>query len=78
MTRGNQREQDRQKAQKRAAAAQKKPKESAASLAARKEKDAEVLRQKQKVYFRTHKGIIVWQVLIEGTLVEKGRRAGGG
>jgi len=37
LTGGNQREQDRQKAQKKAAAAQKKPKESGASLAKRKE-----------------------------------------
>ncbi|KIK02319.1 hypothetical protein K443DRAFT_6235 [Laccaria amethystina LaAM-08-1] len=48
MTRGNQREQDRLKAQKKAAAGQKKPKESAAGLAKRKEADAEILRAKQK------------------------------
>ncbi|KAF9457461.1 hypothetical protein BDZ94DRAFT_1273056 [Collybia nuda] len=48
MTRGNQREQDRQKAQKKAAAAKGKPKESAANLAKRKEADAEILRAKQK------------------------------
>ncbi|KDR84742.1 hypothetical protein GALMADRAFT_1321377 [Galerina marginata CBS 339.88] len=47
--RGNQRDQDRLKAQKKAAANAKKPKESAASLAKRKEADAEVLRAKQKV-----------------------------
>ncbi|KIL71091.1 hypothetical protein M378DRAFT_510643 [Amanita muscaria Koide BX008] len=49
MTRGNQRDQDRLKAQKKAAASQKKPKESASSLAKRKEADAEILRAKQKV-----------------------------
>ncbi|KAF9652055.1 hypothetical protein BDM02DRAFT_3258750 [Thelephora ganbajun] len=49
MTRGNQREQDRLKAQKKVAA-QKKSKESGASLAKRKEADAEILRQKQKVH----------------------------
>ncbi|KAF9529471.1 hypothetical protein CPB83DRAFT_267547 [Crepidotus variabilis] len=48
MTRGNQREQDRLKAQKKAASSQKAPKESAASLAKRKEADAEALRAKQK------------------------------
>lgn len=48
MTRGNQREQDRLKAQKKAVAGQKKPKESAATLAKRKEADAEILRAKQK------------------------------
>ncbi|KAF9560196.1 hypothetical protein CPC08DRAFT_750586 [Agrocybe pediades] len=48
MTRGNQREQDRLKAQKKAAANAKKPKESATNLAKRKEADAEVLRAKQK------------------------------
>ncbi|TFK38601.1 hypothetical protein BDQ12DRAFT_683040 [Crucibulum laeve] len=47
MTRGNQREQDRLKAQKKLAG-QKKPKESAANLAKRKEADAEILRAKQK------------------------------
>ncbi|KAK0446475.1 uncharacterized protein EV420DRAFT_904791 [Desarmillaria tabescens] len=40
MTRGNQRETDRAKAQKKAAAAAKKPKESASSLAKRKERQA--------------------------------------
>ncbi|TFK76638.1 hypothetical protein BDN72DRAFT_829774 [Pluteus cervinus] len=49
MTRGNQRDQDRLKAQKKAAASAKKPKESAANLAKRKEADAEILRQKQKL-----------------------------
>ncbi|KAK1224358.1 hypothetical protein PQX77_012742 [Marasmius sp. AFHP31] len=44
---GNQREQDRLKAQKKAAG-QKKPKESATNLAKRKEADAEALRAKQK------------------------------
>ncbi|KAJ3753192.1 hypothetical protein EV361DRAFT_948129 [Lentinula raphanica] len=48
MTRGNQREQDRLKAQKKAAANAKKPKESANTLAKRKEADAEILRAKQK------------------------------
>ncbi|KAF8209341.1 hypothetical protein K438DRAFT_229293 [Mycena galopus ATCC 62051] len=48
MTRGNQRDQDRLKAQKKAAASQKKPKESATNLAKRKETDAEILRAKQK------------------------------
>ncbi|KAK0245474.1 hypothetical protein EDD85DRAFT_19325 [Armillaria nabsnona] len=52
MTRGNQRETDRAKAQKKAAAAAKKPKESASSLAKRKESDAEILRAKQKVTSR--------------------------
>ncbi|KAF8971593.1 hypothetical protein BDZ97DRAFT_1787285, partial [Flammula alnicola] len=52
MTRGNQRDQDRLKAQKKAAANAKKPKESAATLAKRKEADAEVLRAKQKVRTR--------------------------
>jgi len=47
MTRGNQREQDRLKAQKKLAG-QKKPKESAANLTKRKEADAEALRAKQK------------------------------
>ncbi|KAG9011931.1 hypothetical protein FRB94_007124 [Tulasnella sp. JGI-2019a] len=47
MTRGNQREQDRQKAQKKLAA-QNKPKESGTSLTKRKEADAEALRAKQK------------------------------
>ncbi|KAH8101451.1 hypothetical protein BXZ70DRAFT_1007282 [Cristinia sonorae] len=44
---GNQREMDRLKAQKKAAANAKKPKESAASLQARKERDAQTLREKQ-------------------------------
>ncbi|KIY62785.1 hypothetical protein CYLTODRAFT_414497 [Cylindrobasidium torrendii FP15055 ss-10] len=44
---GNQREQDRAKAQKKAAANAKKPKESASSLAKRKEADAEALKAKQ-------------------------------
>ncbi|KAJ7102510.1 hypothetical protein B0H15DRAFT_814969 [Mycena belliarum] len=48
MTRGNQREQDRAKAAKKAAATKGKPKESASSLAKRKESDAEILRAKQK------------------------------
>ncbi|KAF8609373.1 hypothetical protein BDV93DRAFT_602050 [Ceratobasidium sp. AG-I] len=47
MTRGNQREQDRLKAQKKLAN-QKKPKESAASLQKRRELDADALRQKQQ------------------------------
>ncbi|KAF8350289.1 hypothetical protein F5887DRAFT_1224568 [Amanita rubescens] len=47
MTRGDQRDRDRQKAQKKAGG-QKKPKESASSLAKRKEADAEILRAKQK------------------------------
>ncbi|KAK7064769.1 hypothetical protein R3P38DRAFT_2826310 [Favolaschia claudopus] len=47
MTRGNQREQDRLKAQKKTAN-QKKPKESATTLQKRKEADAEILRAKQK------------------------------
>ncbi|KAF8807173.1 hypothetical protein BYT27DRAFT_7189256 [Phlegmacium glaucopus] len=51
MTRGNQREQDRLKAQKKAAANAKKPKESATNLAKRKEADAEILRAKQKVHY---------------------------
>ncbi|KAL4268189.1 hypothetical protein AB1N83_002947 [Pleurotus pulmonarius] len=46
MTRGNQREQDRLRAAKKAPA--KKPKESATNLAKRKEADAEALRAKQK------------------------------
>ncbi|KAG5654343.1 hypothetical protein H0H81_004297 [Sphagnurus paluster] len=45
---GNQREQDRLKAQKKAAANAKKPKESATNLAKRKEADADILRAKQK------------------------------
>ncbi|KAF4607163.1 hypothetical protein EYR38_001223 [Pleurotus pulmonarius] len=49
MTRGNQREQDRLRAAKKAPA--KKPKESATNLAKRKEADAEALRAKQKVSF---------------------------
>ncbi|KAJ7789465.1 hypothetical protein B0H14DRAFT_2944474 [Mycena olivaceomarginata] len=48
MTRGNQRDQDRLKAQKKAAANKTKPKESATSLQKRKEADAEILRAKQK------------------------------
>ncbi|KAF8238461.1 hypothetical protein L208DRAFT_288313 [Tricholoma matsutake] len=48
MTRGNQRDQDRLKSQKKAATNAKKPKESASSLAKRKEADAEILRAKQK------------------------------
>ncbi|KAF9263076.1 hypothetical protein L218DRAFT_959607 [Marasmius fiardii PR-910] len=48
MTRGNQRDQDRLKAQKKAAAQKKGPKESATSLAKRKEADADALRAKQK------------------------------
>ncbi|PPQ90479.1 hypothetical protein CVT25_014997 [Psilocybe cyanescens] len=59
MTRGNQREQDRLKAQKKIAANAKKPKESATTLAKRKEaalwadiprpiSDADILRAKQK------------------------------
>ncbi|KIM51370.1 hypothetical protein SCLCIDRAFT_648598 [Scleroderma citrinum Foug A] len=47
MTRGNQREMDRLKAAKKAAAA-KKPKESSTSLAKRREGDADILRAKQK------------------------------
>ncbi|KAG8704308.1 hypothetical protein FRC08_002300 [Ceratobasidium sp. 394] len=46
MTRGNQRDHDRERAQKKLAN-QKKPKESAASLQKRRETDAEALRQKQ-------------------------------
>ncbi|KAJ3489402.1 hypothetical protein NLI96_g2165 [Meripilus lineatus] len=47
---GNQRDMDRAKAQKKAAAAAKgKTKESATSLQTRREKDAEALREKQKV-----------------------------
>ncbi|KAI0327989.1 hypothetical protein GY45DRAFT_1326930 [Cubamyces sp. BRFM 1775] len=46
---GNQREMDRQKAQKKLQANAKKPKESAQSLQARKERDAAALREKQKV-----------------------------
>ncbi|KAH9177003.1 hypothetical protein EDB89DRAFT_1608012 [Lactarius sanguifluus] len=49
MTRGNQREMDRVKAQKKAAASKSKPKESNTTLAKRKESDAEALRAKQKV-----------------------------
>lgn len=50
MTRGNQREQDRLKAQKKAAAASKgKPKQSQTSLANRREQDAEIIRQKMAV-----------------------------
>ncbi|KAF9451758.1 hypothetical protein P691DRAFT_662483, partial [Macrolepiota fuliginosa MF-IS2] len=45
---GNQREQDRLRAQKKTAN-QKKPKESANTLTKRKEADAEILRAKQKV-----------------------------
>ncbi|KAH9891253.1 hypothetical protein C8Q73DRAFT_703463 [Cubamyces lactineus] len=48
MTRGNQREMDRLKAQKKMQANAKKPKESAQSLQARKERDAAALREKQK------------------------------
>lgn len=48
MTRGNQRETDRLKAQKKATQAKNKPKESASTLQQRREKDAEILRQKQK------------------------------
>ncbi|KAJ7822112.1 hypothetical protein B0H14DRAFT_3732677 [Mycena olivaceomarginata] len=48
MTRGNQRDQDRLKAQKKAAAGKSKPKESATTLQKRKEADAEALRAKQK------------------------------
>ncbi|KAH8120722.1 hypothetical protein DFH11DRAFT_1722463 [Phellopilus nigrolimitatus] len=48
MTRGNQREKDRERAAKKVAANAKKPKESAASLQARKEADANALRDKQK------------------------------
>ncbi|KIM32983.1 hypothetical protein M408DRAFT_326657 [Serendipita vermifera MAFF 305830] len=48
MTRGNQRDTDRAKAQKKLAAQKKGPKESGASLAKRKEADAEALRLKQK------------------------------
>ncbi|PWN49002.1 four F5 protein [Violaceomyces palustris] len=46
MTRGNQREQDRLKAQKKAASQAKGPKESGASLAKRKEADADAVRAK--------------------------------
>ncbi|KAF8530944.1 hypothetical protein JB92DRAFT_3105697 [Gautieria morchelliformis] len=49
MTRGNQRDQDRLKAQKKLAAANKGKKESGSSLQKRKEADAEALREKQKV-----------------------------
>lgn len=50
MTRGNQREQDRLKAQKKAAASSKgKPKQSTTSLAQRREQDAEIVRQKMAV-----------------------------
>ncbi|KAH8799615.1 hypothetical protein DL96DRAFT_1564592 [Flagelloscypha sp. PMI_526] len=45
---GNQRENDRARAAKKAAANAKKPKESANSLAQRKERDADILREKQK------------------------------
>ncbi|KIJ45251.1 hypothetical protein M422DRAFT_251431 [Sphaerobolus stellatus SS14] len=48
MTRGNQREQDRLKAQKKLAANAKGKKESATSLQKRREADAEALREKQK------------------------------
>ncbi|KAG8800810.1 hypothetical protein FRC16_002000 [Serendipita sp. 398] len=48
MTRGNQRETDRAKAQKKAAAQKKGPKESNSSLAKRKEADAAALQAKQK------------------------------
>ncbi|KAI0369926.1 hypothetical protein BV20DRAFT_979851 [Pilatotrama ljubarskyi] len=48
MTRGNQREMDRLKAQKKAQQAAKSKKESAASLQQRREKDAAALREKQK------------------------------
>jgi len=45
---GNQRDQDRARAQKKTAANKAKPKESASTLAKRKESDAEILRAKQK------------------------------
>lgn len=48
MTRGNQRELDRIRSQKKVAAHAKKPKESNTTLAKRKEADAEILRAKQK------------------------------
>ncbi|KAH9836767.1 uncharacterized protein C8Q71DRAFT_857973 [Rhodofomes roseus] len=48
MTRGNQRELAREKAAKKTAG-KSKPKESGTSLQARKERDAEALRQKQKL-----------------------------
>ncbi|KAJ7239001.1 hypothetical protein B0H12DRAFT_1136514 [Mycena haematopus] len=60
MTRGNQRDQDRLKAQKKAAASKTKPKESATTLQKRKEADAEILRAKQKACdFR-----LVWHLLL--------------
>ena len=50
MTRGNQREQDRLKAQKKAASQNKnKPRQSASSLAQRREQDAEIIRKKMEV-----------------------------
>jgi len=48
MTRGNQRDKAREKAQKKAAAQNKGPKESGASLEARKFRDAEIMREKQE------------------------------
>ncbi|KAI0706193.1 hypothetical protein BC835DRAFT_1302549 [Cytidiella melzeri] len=48
MTRGNQREKDREKAQKKLQAAKGKEKESAASLQQRRERDAQALREKQQ------------------------------
>ncbi|PWN21886.1 four F5 protein [Microstroma glucosiphilum] len=47
MTRGNQRDTDRAKAQKKAAAANKGKKESGVSLTARRERDAQIIRDKQ-------------------------------
>ncbi|PIL30931.1 hypothetical protein GSI_07100 [Ganoderma sinense ZZ0214-1] len=58
MTRGNQRETDRAKAQKKAAAGKNKPKESATTLQQRREKDAAALREKQKKRIYTHRSPI--------------------